>query len=274
MTDLRQRNQEQTCCIIIPARYASSRYPGKPLARLKGRGGVERSLIEWSWRAARKVPGVGFVLAATDDRRIVEEVERFGGTAVMTPAECANGTERCAAALETLIDIPDIIVNFQGDAPLTPPEIVSAVIDRMRDEPALSVATPAIRCSEETYRHLIEDRAAGRVGGTTIVLDSRKLALYFSKNIIPYAPPGSKRMAYPVHLHLGVYAYRPNALAAYIASPSSALELAEGLEQLRFLDMGVGVGAVVCEPPEGSMVELNNPTDAPLIEAELQRRSL
>lgn len=273
MADQRQRDNEQSCCIIIPARFASTRFPGKPLSRLTGGGGVERSLIEWTWRAARKVPNVGMVLVATDDRRIADEVEQFGGTAMMTPTECANGTERCAAALGALTNVPDIIVNFQGDAPLTPPEIVAAVIDRMRDEPALPVATPAILCGEETYRHLINDRAAGRVGGTTVVFDRHQHALYFSKNVLPFAAFSSDSMAYPVHLHLGVYAYRADALAAYAASPPSALELAEGLEQLRFLDMGVRVGTVVCRSPEGSMIELNNPTDAMLIEHELQRRS-
>jgi len=273
MADSRQREHQQPC-IIIPARYASSRFPGKPLARLKGAGGVERSLIEWSWRAARKVPDISFMLVATDNRRIADEVERFGGTAVMTPAECANGTERCAAAIASLAQVPEIIVNFQGDAPLTPQAIVSAVIARMRDEPALAVATPAIPCRGETYRHLMEDHAAGRVGGTTVVFNRLKQALYFSKNVIPYVPPTEEGGVGPVHLHLGIYAYRPDALAAYLESPPSALELAEGLEQLRFLDIGVGVGAVVCEPPDGSMIELNNPSDVPLIEGELKRRDL
>lgn len=258
--------------IIIPARFASSRFPGKPLSRLKGANGVERSLIEWSWRAALRVPDVGKVVVATDDVRIAGEVERFGGVAVMTPETCANGTERCAAALEALTDVPPIAVNFQGDAPLTPPEIVSAVIDRMRRDPALAMATPAIACRDETYRHLLADRAAGRVGGTTVVFDRNHRALYFSKNIIPFVPDDCE--AAPVHLHLGVYAYRPDALAAYVASPSSPLEAVEGLEQLRFLDMGISVGAVLCDPPDGPMIELNNPTDAPLIEAELQRRKL
>ena len=260
--------------IIIPARFASSRYPGKPLVKLMGSGGIQRSLIEWSWRAARRVAGVAKVLVATDDRRIFSEVERFGGVAVMTPTECTNGTERCAAAIEGMADVPDIIVNFQGDAPLTPPAIVKAVIDRMRAEPKLEVATPAIVCSDVTYRHLTADRAAGRVGGTTMVFNRNKHALYFSKNVIPFFPPDTGTIAPPVHLHLGIYAYRPAALAAYLASPLSALEIVEGLEQLRFLDMGVGVGAVVCDPPEGSMIELNNPTDAPLIELELQRLQL
>jgi 3-deoxy-manno-octulosonate cytidylyltransferase (CMP-KDO synthetase) len=231
-------------------------------------------LIEWSWRAARKVPGASFVLVATDDRRIAEEVERFGGTAVMTPTECANGTERCAAALSELTAVPDIVVNLQGDAPLTPPEIVVGLINRMREEPDLPVATPAMPCSEETLRHLIEDRAAGRVGGTTVVFNRHRQALYFSKNIIPYVPPAIGDIQCPVHLHLGVYAYRPDSLAAYRNSPPSALEIVEGLEQLRFLDMGVPVGVVVCEPSANLMIELNNPTDAVLIEDELQRRNL
>lgn len=273
MADPRAGDQDRPC-IIIPARFASSRYPGKPLARLKGAGGVERTLVEWSWRAARNVPDAGRVLVATDDRRIVEEVERFGGTAIMTPVECANGTERCAAALEQLGEVPDIVVNFQGDAPLTPPQIVAAVIERMRDEPALSVATPAIACGGESYRRLVEDHAAGRVGGTTVVFDRFRRALYFSKSLIPHSPSADPVAANPVHLHLGLYAYRPDALAAYVASPPSALEMAEGLEQLRFLDMGIGVGIVVCEPPEGLMIELNNPTDAEFIEGELQRLSL
>ena len=276
MGDLRRPDQGNAACIIIPARFASSRFPGKPLARLKGRGGVERSLIEWSWRAASSVPDIDAVAVATDDRRIADEVERFGGKVIMTPADCANGTERCAAAIETMPEVPPIIVNFQGDAPLTPAAIVTALVRRMRAEPDLPVATPAITCRPQTYRHLVEDRAAGRVGGTTVVFDRRQNALYFSKNVIPHVGPGADEAdaARNVYLHLGVYAYRPEALKAYVSSPPSSLELAEGLEQLRFVDMGIAVGMVVCEPPEGLMIELNNPTDTAPIEDELQRRSL
>lgn len=273
MADDKAGDNEQPW-IIIPARFASSRFPGKPLAKLKGASGVERTLIEWSWRAARNISGVARLVVATDDRRIVDEVERFGGVALLTPAECANGTERCAAVLDGMTGVPPVIVNFQGDAPLTPPEIVEALIDRMRADLTLSVATPAIACRDDVYRHLVLDRAAGRVGGTTMVFDRNHRALYFSKNIIPFIPPDCAAIATLVHLHLGVYAYRPEALVAYMTSRPSALELAEGLEPLRFLDMGMVVGAVVCDPPEGKMIELNNPTDAPLIEDELQRRQL
>jgi 3-deoxy-manno-octulosonate cytidylyltransferase (CMP-KDO synthetase) len=270
--DARQ-DAQASCCIVIPARYASTRYPGKPLARLRGADGAERTLIERSWMAARAVPGVDRVLVATDDERIAQEVARFGGTSVMTPAECRNGTERCAAVLDLLDEEPDVLVNLQGDAPLTPAGIVADLIARMTGEPDLAVVTPAVRCSAELHGHLVEDRAAGRVGGTTVVVNRRSDALYFSKNVIPFVPEGWTG-ALPVHLHLGVYAYRPAALRAYLAAAPSELEIAEGLEQLRFLDIGMRVGAVVCDPPDGILVELNNPSDVPLIEAELRRRGL
>lgn len=262
-----------SCWIIIPARYASTRYPGKPLAHLRGADGAERTLIERSWRAATAVSGVKRVLIATDDERIAEEAARFGGEVVMTPAECRNGTERCAAALSALGAEPDIVVNLQGDAPLTPAGIVSGLIDRMTADPDLPVATPAVRCSPEVYAHLVEDRSAGRVGGTTMVVNRNREALYFSKNVVPFVPDDWTG-ALPVHLHLGVYAYRPAALRAYATAPTSELEIAEGLEQLRFLDMGLRIGAVVTDPPDGILVELNNPSDVPLIEAELRRRGL
>jgi 3-deoxy-manno-octulosonate cytidylyltransferase (CMP-KDO synthetase) len=266
------RPDQRAPCIIIPARFASTRFPGKPLVRLKGQGGAERTLIEWSWRAAAQVKGAGQVVVATDDFRIRAEVERFGGVAVMTPADCANGTERCAAAIAEMATVPEIVVNFQGDAPLTPPAFVAAVIERLRAQPTLGMATPAIPCRGDTLRHLMADRSAGRVGGTTVVFNREGRALYFSKNIIPFIPDGETVDGDKVHLHLGIYAYRRDALAAYRGAPSSPLELIEGLEQLRFLDMGQAVGVVVCPPPCGSTIELNNPTDVPLMEHELLQR--
>ena len=263
-----------SCCIVIPARFASSRFPGKPLVRLKGAESSERSLVEWTWRAANAVSGVDAVVVATDDRRIADEVERFGGTAVMTPSECRNGTERCAAALDQLPGAPEIVINLQGDAPLSPPAIVEALMHRMAEHADLPTATPAVPCTPEIYRHFVEDRAAGRVGGTTVVFNARGDALYFSKNVIPFVPDDFSPDEFPVHLHLGVYAYRPEALRIYAATAPARLEIAEGLEQLRFLDADMRVGVVVCPRPDGLMIEVNNPGDAPLVEEELQRRGL
>ena len=259
--------------IIIPARYGSSRFPGKPLVKLRGPGGVARSLVEHSWMAASNVAGVDSLCVATDDRRIAEEVTRFGGRAVMTPAECANGTERCAAAVAGWDDAPEVIVNFQGDAPLTPTYLVEDVLARMGAEPGLPVATSAIRCTPSLYRHLVDDQNAGRVGGTTVVFDAAGHALYFSKRVIPYLPgEQAEARSAAVHLHVGVYAYRRKALETYAATPPTDLEQLEELEQLRFLVAGVKVAVVVCQAPGWDVIELNNPSDVAPIEAALQRR--
>jgi len=261
--------------IIIPARYASSRYPGKPLAMIRGASGVAKSLIERSWLAARAVAGVEAVWVATDDQRIADAARSFGADVLMTPESCRNGTERCAAAISELADPPEIIVNLQGDALLTPPEIVSALVAHMRANGDVAVATPAVRCTPSLYRHLVEDQAQGRVGGTTVVSDARGNALYFSKRVIPHLPndyPAENGV--PVYLHMGVYAYRADALGRYTAAEPSMLEQLEGLEQLRFLDIGVPVAAVTCDPPSWDVIELNNPTDLAPIEENLIARGI
>lgn len=261
--------------IIIPARHASSRYPGKPLAAIRGASGVARSLIERSWLAARSVPGVDAVWVATDDHRIADAARGFGAEVLMTSIACRNGTERCAEAIGQLDDAPEIVVNLQGDALLTPPDIVTRLIDHMRANPPAAVATPAVQCTPSLYRHLVEDQAAGRVGGTTVVFDGGGDALYFSKRVIPHLPadhPVDRDL--PVYLHMGVYAYRPDALARYAAAPPCALEHLEGLEQLRFLDMRVPVAMVVCAAPDWDVIELNNPSDLAPIETILKARGI
>jgi 3-deoxy-manno-octulosonate cytidylyltransferase (CMP-KDO synthetase) len=263
--------------VIIPARFASNRYPGKPLALVRGAGDEVRTLIERSWIAACSIPGVDSVWIATDDARIADVARGFGAQVVMTHENCANGTERCADALSGsgVFHPADIIVNFQGDALLTPPHIATRLIERMLAEPDLTVATPAVRCSPSLYRHLIEDQAAGRVGGTTVVFDQAGDALYFSKRVIPHLP--SKYPidgTLPVYLHLGIYAYRANALLQYATTPTCALEQLEGLEQLRFLEARIRIAAVICEQPAWDVIELNNPSDLLPIEAILKARGI
>jgi 3-deoxy-manno-octulosonate cytidylyltransferase (CMP-KDO synthetase) len=258
-------------CIIIPARFASTRFPGKPLALLRGAGGVARPLIEWSWRAARRAFADLPIFVATDDHRIVAEVERFGAQALLTSPKCRNGTERCAEAAAQLGDQLSVVINLQGDALLTPPDILQALQCRMLTDSDVAVATPAIRAEGPTLAHLLEEQRAGRVGGTTVITNAVGDALYFSKHLLPH---GAATAGSPVHLHLGVYAYRRSALALYADAAPSAAELAEGLEQLRFLDQGVRVAVVDCAPPDQLTAELNNPEDAAPIEAELARLGL
>ena len=115
--------------ILIPARFASTRYPGKPLVNLKGKGGTPKPLIQRSYEAACRVPGIAAVHVVTDDDRIAAAVRGFGGAPLMTSEHCRNGTERCAEALDQLDSDVDVVVNFQGDALLTPPGFVTALVD-------------------------------------------------------------------------------------------------------------------------------------------------
>jgi 3-deoxy-manno-octulosonate cytidylyltransferase (CMP-KDO synthetase) len=270
-----ETEKRQRVGIIIPARYASTRYPGKPLVTLTGASGKATTLIERSWRAASAVEGVDFVAVATDDDRIANEVRGFGGVAIMTPESCANGTERCAAAVAQMDDPPEIVVNLQGDAPLTPACVVSQLIERLAEDSASAVATPGVRCTASLYRHLTDDQRAGRVGGTTVVTDARSQALYFSKRVLPYLPDDWLHdNECPAMLHLGVYAYRPAVLAQYADWAPSLLEQVEGLEQLRFLHYGAAVAVVECAAPDWDVVELNNPSDVAVVEAMLHRRGL
>lgn len=255
--------------ILIPARFASTRYPGKPLVELKGVGGVAKPLIQRSVEAARRVSGVSGVYVTTDDERIANACHNFGVGVIMTSPECRNGTERCAEALASLHD-PDLIINFQGDALLTPPGFVESLIARMRDDSDALVATPAMRLRSDEVRALQAEEAAGRVGGTSVVTDGQGYALYFSKRLIPHLPDGSLSDGLsPVRLHVGVYAYRPEALERYAATPVSELETLEGLEQLRFLVAGVPVAVVDVATPSFALRELNNPEDVGPIEQAL-----
>lgn len=253
--------------IAIPARYASTRYPGKPLVGLCGASGTSMSLIERSWRAAIAVGGVDRVVVATDDDRIKDAAEAFGAEVVMTSPECANGTERCAETHQVLGGGYDIIVNLQGDAPLTPSWFVEDLVSGLRAAPTAEVATPVLRCDGATLNGFLSDRKAGRVGGTTAVFDRAGKALYFSKEVIPFTSVSySDSEDTPVFHHVGVYAYRPEALSAYSNWTVGPLEVLEGLEQLRFMENGRSVLCVEVEARGRQFWELNNPEDVPKLE--------
>ena len=260
--------------VVIPARHESTRFPGKPLANLRGARGLAKPLIQRSWEAAVTACAMDQVWVATDDDRIAATVREFGGQVVMTSDQCRNGTERCAEAIGKIPACPDIVVNFQGDAPLTPAALVGRLASALHDDPTAAMATPALRCSRSTYEHLEADRAAGRVGGTTVVFAGNNDAHYFSKQIVPYVPPETPSPERYVHLHLGLYAYRRDSLLRYAAAEPSPLELLEGLEQLRFLDQGLVVKAVPLDPIGWDCIELNNPSDVAPIEAILRQRGI
>lgn len=258
--------------IIIPARWGSSRFEGKPLiATLTAPDGTAQPLIWWSYQAALKALPAEKIWVATDDTRISEAAEAFGAQTVMTATTCRNGTERIAEAAATL-DLPrdEIIVNLQGDAPLTPPDFVTALIDAMANDPNLIVATPALRCDAEALARFRDQRSRGLVGGTTLVKATNGNALYFSKEVLPFADqidPSSDPL--PVFHHMGLYAYRRPALEQYMSLPQGELEQIEGLEQLRFLENNIPVQCVEVDADGRGFWEVNNPEDVELVGKDL-----
>ena len=256
--------------IIIPARYASSRFQGKPLAPLMGATGTKKSLINRSWEAAKRVQGVDRVVISTDDDRIILEADSFGAESIKTSASCKNGTERCAETSLLLHDQYDIVVNLQGDAPLTPHWFIDALLKELKNNKNANVVTPVLRCDSDGHRMFLEDRKNGQVGGTTVVFNNNKKALYFSKEVIPFTPRTYlEKEVCPVYHHVGVYAYRSSALSKYVAFPEGILEQLEGLEQLRFIENNSDIYCVEVDSRGQSFWELNNPEDIKRIESKL-----
>ena len=171
-----------------------------------------------------------------------------------------------------LDEAPDVVINLQGDAPLTPPHYVEALIEVMAD-PEVQMATPVLRTEPEHLASLQADRKEGRVGATTAVFDRQGRALYFSKEVLPFADRASET-GIPVFHHVGCYAYRPDALQRYSALEPGPFERAEGLEQLRFLENGIPVTCVEVDARGRAFWELNNPSDIPLIEDIMQREGI
>ena len=253
--------------IIIPARYGSTRYPGKPLVPLRTRKG-KKSLIQLSWEAANKVSGISEIYVATDDKRIEEHAVAFGAKVIRTSSKCKNGTERCAEAVSNARLEAEIIVNFQGDAPLTPSWFVEEIIAGLKADKSTDMATPVLRLDRKSYNLFFEDRKSDRVGGTTVVFDKDMYALYFSKELIPFFEISKigQDKPIPCYHHVGVYAYRKNILREYLSWPESNLEKLEGLEQLRFLSENKKVKCVEVSSRGNVFWELNNPEDVQRIE--------
>jgi 3-deoxy-manno-octulosonate cytidylyltransferase (CMP-KDO synthetase) len=210
---------------IIPARYASTRLPGKPLLAETG-----KPLIQHVVEAVRGARRVGRIVVATDDERIAEAVRGFGGEAIMTRADHRSGSDRLAEAVELLgLGDDEIVVNVQGDEPEIPPQCVDRLVDLLAggDAPMATLVTP-----------LPADQA-GDPNRVKAVLDQRGRALYFSRAAVPHDRDGAGGVAYK--LHLGVYAYRAAFLKRFAALPPTPAETAEKLEQLRALEHGYSI---------------------------------
>jgi 3-deoxy-manno-octulosonate cytidylyltransferase (CMP-KDO synthetase) len=227
----------------IPARYGSTRLPGKPLLRLAG-----RPLIEHVYRRVADARGLARIVVLTDDDRIARAVTDFGGEVELTPAECASGTDRIAHALRGWPGVA-AVVNVQGDEPLIDPEAVSAIAAHLAahpEDPMVTLAAPfsAPLDGPDASPGLVAELANPNVVKVVVALDGR--ALYFSRSAIPYARQAAAGAA-PLR-HLGIYGYQRAALLALADLPPSPLERSEALEQLRALEHGMSIRVLLAAP--------------------------
>lgn len=223
---------------IIPARYASTRLPGKPLLDILG-----KSMIRRVYEQSKKAEFPDEIIVATDDDRIYDHVESFGGKVLMTSREHTNGTDRCAEALEKLSGCFDYVVNIQGDEPLVHPDQIDALCRAVRsEEPELATLIIPV----ETGELLWNEKEA------KVVVNHRMEALYFSRSVIPFideagAEMESWHLLHRYYRHVGMYAYRADILHAITHLPPSPLEEAESLEQLRWLEAGYKIKTVLTD---------------------------
>src|SRR4051794_7770238 len=223
---------------VIPARYGSTRLEGKPLKDIGG-----KPMIQLVYEAAQRAHLLQAVYVATDDQRIVQAVEQFGGDVRMTSPDHKTGTDR-AAEVAANIDT-DIVVNIQGDEPLIDPSMIDELIQPFIDEPELPMSTLCVPILEEENLH--------NPNVVKVVFDQRGDALYFSRSLIPYPRKMDNFQAYE---HLGIYAYRKDFLLTYVQMPQSRLEINESLEQLRVLEAGYRLKIVArAKPYEGMSVD-------------------
>jgi 3-deoxy-manno-octulosonate cytidylyltransferase (CMP-KDO synthetase) len=225
---------------VIPARYQSSRLPGKPLADIAG-----QPMIEHVYRRASEARGIDSVLVATDDERIARAVEQFGGKVRMTRADHRTGTDRIAEAVHDLAC--DVVVNVQGDLPLLEPAMLTELVAPLRTDPVVVMSTLCTQASSED---------CDNPNVVKVVLDRAGNALYFSRSPIPFyrfSPPEGRTFK-----HIGLYGYRRDFLFTFAALPQTPLEQAESLEQLRALEHGYRIRTVITRH---TTIEVDTPDD-------------
>lgn len=232
--------------VIIPARYGSTRFPGKPLFVICG-----KPMIQWTYEKAINAPNISTVIVATDDQRIFDCVNSFGGKVIMTSPDHPSGTDRIAEAIEGLE--ADLIINVQGDEPTIPSEIIGELAEEMLKTGAEmgTVAVPISRDSEDFSNPNI----------VKVVKGSDNYALYFSRASIPYLREGGETTS--PFKHWGIYAYTPELVKSFITWTESPLEKCEKLEQLRALEQGVKILVITAEH---DTVGVDTPNDAKKVE--------
>ncbi len=251
--------------IAIPARYGSTRFPGKPLAQIAGRSMLSR-VVDAARRAVEPLAQDVSIFVTTEDARIQDHAKEIGVTCLMTSADCPTGSDRALAAMEQLDEAPDFILNLQGDAPFTPPEVIRRMFETFADNPALEVVTPIQRLSWNDLDRLRATKEKTPFSGTTAIVDANFRALWFSKNIIPAIRKEEDLRTVgersPVYQHIGLYGFRSDILKRFCALPQGVYEQLEGLEQLRMLENGISIQAFEINLPDGVLQSgIDSPQD-------------
>lgn len=241
--------------VIMPARYKSTRFEGKPLADILG-----KPMIQHVYERAMRAEGIHKVVVATDDQRIFDTVVGFGGEAVMTRVDHPSGTDRLAEAIDILgAEGQDIIINVQGDQPAFDPRQIDEVVAPLREDPDLDMTTPIIPT--------IDPLEIGNPNHVKVVFDENHYALYFSRAPIPWPREGDQSFYFK---HIGIYGYRARFLRLFVTLPTGKLENIEKLEQLRALEQGFKIKVVISglDSPE-----VDRPADLARVEALLRREA-
>ncbi len=256
--------------IIIPARYSSTRLPGKPLAKIAGKTLLER-VVSLAQKAAQDDPEIR-IIVATDDERISAHAGEIGATCVMTPTSCPTGTDRVSEAVKALDFTPDFVLNLQGDAPMTPPAHLRALIESFRAAPC-DLVTPVVRLSWDELDALRKNKKTTPFSGTTAVFNEKTgAAHWFSKNVIPAIRKEEKMRSEgslsPIWRHIGLYGYARPMLETFSTLPEGHFEALEGLEQLRLLENGFKIRCVPVEMKgKPSLSGIDSPEDIVRAEA-------
>ena len=262
--------------IAIPARYASTRFPGKPLEVIGGQSMLSR-VVDLAKKVAGDFDDIN-IFVTSEDKRIEDHVKELDVPCLMTPASCPTGSDRVLSALRQLDEWPDYVINLQGDAPFTPPTVLKALITAFQDNPRAEVVTPVHQLSWSDLDRLREAKKVTPFSGTTAIVNERGQALWFSKNILPaIRKEDALRNAgdpSPVHQHMGLYGFRTDILEKFCALPQGIYEQLEGLEQLRMIENGIKVSAVKVDIPPGTIQSgIDTPEDVKRAEALLENAS-
>ena len=247
--------------IIIPARYGSTRFPGKPLALIGGQTMLSRVVT-----IAKKSAQPEMIIAvATDDQRIANHATEIDVTCIMTSDQCVTGSDRVLEAIDKLDPTIEFVFSLQGDAPFTPPQAIKKMIDAVQQNPVMDVITPVINLRWSELDKLREQKKVTPFSGTTCIRDQDEKALWFSKTIIPAIreEENLRDSEYsPVFQHIGLYGYKVEVLHKFVSWPQGYYETLEGLEQLRFLENNVAVHTIQIDVPAGlAQAGIDSPED-------------